>query len=367
MAVKRKLISTRILKNGMRIDQDIKDGTGRTLIEKGVLLDDFQIEYLKTRGVSAIYVAEGMPDPEEVELQIPQYTRDLIEKSKVPDRPKVQLSEGVRKQLGEGVQKLFADPNAENFTENSVNMAEQLMDNILSDDAVAIDLGMLRVSDDYTFRHSVDVSAMSVIIAKDMGMSRDELRELAIAGLLHDVGKAKIPAEILNKPGKLTDGEFGFMKQHSLFGFQILKEKKQYSDGILKGVLQHHEKLNSKGYPMGVSGEQIHQYAKIIAVADVFDALVNKRVYKQPFPKGEALEMVISMSQELDIDIMKHFLRSVILYPVDTIVPLSTGELAKVVQNVPEYPMRPIVVGLDHGQVYNLSEDVSKANVIILQ
>lgn len=367
MAIKRKLISTRVLKSGMRIDQEIKDGTGRVLIEKGVLLDDFQIEYLKTRGVASIYVAEGMPDPDELELQIPQYTRDLIEKNKVPDRPKVKLSEGVRKQLGEGVQKLFSDPASEDFTENSVNMAEQLMDNILMDDAVAIDLGMLRVSDDYTFRHSVDVSAMSVIIGKSMGLSRDELRELAISGLLHDVGKAKIPAEILNKPGRLEENEFAYMKQHSLFGFQILKEKGTYSDAILKGVLQHHEKLNGKGYPMGVSDSQIHQFARIISVADVFDALVNKRVYKQPFPKGEALEMVISMSLELDIEVMRHFLHSVILYPVDTIVPLSTGEMAKVIQNNPDYPMRPVVVGLNHGQIYNLSEDVDKANVIILQ
>jgi len=367
MAVKRKVVSTRVLQTGMRLDQEIKDGTGRILIERGVLLDDFQIEYLKTRGVTAVYVAEGMPDEDELDLQIPQYTRDIIEKHKVPDRPKVKLSEEVRKQLGDGVQKLFADPAAEDFTENSVGMAEQLMDNILSDDAVAIDLGMLKVSDDYTFRHSVDVSAMAVIIAKSMGLGRDELRELAIAGLLHDVGKAKIPAEILNKPGKLTDEEFGYMKQHSLFGFKILKEKGAYSDAILKGVLQHHEKLNGRGYPMGVEGKDIHIFAKILSVADVFDALVNKRVYKQPFPKGEAMEMVMSMSQELDVEIMRHFLRSVILYPVDTIVPLSTGEMAKVIQNVPEYPMRPIVVGLNHGEIYNLSEDVSKTNVIIMQ
>lgn len=350
----------------MRIDQEIKDGTGRTLIEKGVLLDDFQIEYLKTKGVSGIYVAEGLPDEDELMRHIPQYTLDLIERNTVPDRPKVQLSESVRKQLGIGVQQLFANPEADSFTESSVNMAEELMTNILKDDAVAIDLGMLKVSDDYTFRHSVDVSAMSIIIGRDCGFSDEELRELAIAGLLHDVGKAKIPAEILNKPGKLTESEFEYMKQHSLFGFSILKEKGIYSDGILSGVLQHHEKLNAKGYPMGLDGSKIHKYARTIAIADVFDALVNKRVYKQPFPKGEAMEMVIAMTPELDIDIMKHFIRSVILYPVNSIVMLSTGEPAKVVENIPEYPMRPICVGLDKGKLYNLAEDISLTNVIIL-
>ena len=366
MAVKRKLVSTRVLSSGMRIDQEIKDGTGRTLIERGVLLDDFQIEYLKTRGVGSIYVSEGQPDPDELNLQIPQYTRDLIEKSRKPDKPKAKLSESVKKQVGEGVQKLFDDPSAENFTESSANIAGQLMDSVLADDAVAIDLGMLRVSDDYTFRHSVDVSAMAIIIGKACGFSQDELREIAVAGLLHDVGKAKIPAEILNKPGRLEQNEFEYMKQHSLFGFQILKEKNMYSEGILKGVLQHHEKLNGKGYPMGVSGNQIHKYARVIAVADVFDALVNKRVYKEPFPMGEALEMVISMTRELDIDIMEKFLHSVILYPVDSIVTLSTGEMAKVVENVDGYPMRPRVVGLEHGMIYDLSNDVKYANVIVM-
>lgn len=366
MAVKRKLVSTRVLANGMKIDQEIKDGTGRVLIERGVLLDDFQIEYLKTRGVTSIYIAEGMPDPDEIELSIPQYTRDLIEKSKKPDRPKAVLSESVKKQVGEGVQKLFEDPNAGNFVESSVGVAETLMDSVLADDVVAIDLGMLRVSDDYTFRHSVDVSAMAIIIGKAYGLSKEELRELAIAGLLHDVGKAKIPAEILNKPGRLEQNEFEYMKQHSLFGFQILKEKGQYSEGILKGVLQHHEKLNGAGYPLKASGNQIHKYARIISVADVFDALVNKRVYKEPFPKGEALEMVMSMTQELDFEIMEEFLHSVILYPVDSIVKLSTGELAKVVENFPDYPMRPKVVGLEHGELYDLSNDVNLANVIVL-
>lgn len=115
MAVKRKLVSTRTLKEGMRIDQSVVDGTGRALIEKGAFLDDFQIEYLRTKGISSIYIAEGEADPDELELQIPQFTRDLIEKSKVPDKPKAKLSESVRKQVCEGVQNLFANPNSENF------------------------------------------------------------------------------------------------------------------------------------------------------------------------------------------------------------------------------------------------------------
>lgn len=366
MAVKRKLVSTRLLKEGMRIDQAIVDGTGRALIEKGAYLDDFQIAYLKTKGIASIFIAEGEVDPDELELQIPQYTRDLIEKAKVPDKPKVKLSESVKKQVCEGVQNLFADPSSENFTDNSVNIANHLTESVLSDDAVAVDLGMLKVSDEYTFKHSVDVAGMSVVIGKNMGLPIDALKELCVAGLLHDVGKAKIPAEVLNKPGKLNDDEFALMKQHSLFGFQILKEKKRFSENIMLGVLQHHEKMNGHGYPQGVDRSRIHKYAKIISVADVFDALVTKRPYKDPFSKNVATEMVMGMSQELDIDMMKIFLHTVILYPVDSIVTLSNGELAKVVENNPDYPLRPKVVGLKHGVVYDLAGDIECAHLIIL-
>lgn len=366
MAAKRKFISTRLLKEGMRIDQAIVDGTGRSLIEKGAYLDDFQIEYLKTKGIGGIYIVEGQPDPDELDLQIPEYTRNLIEKSRVPDKPKVQLSESVKKQIGVGVQKLFDDPNSENFTESSVNIANELTDSILRDDAVAVDLGMLKVSDEYTFRHSVDVAALSIMLGKTLGLSNDQLHELGVSGLLHDVGKAKIPAEVLNKPDKLTDDEFALMKQHTLFGFQILKEKQNFSNGIMMGVLQHHEKLNGRGYPLQTNEASIHLYAKIISVADIFDALNTKRPYKDPFPKATTMEMLMGMTSELDAEIVKALMNTIILYPVDSLITLSTGELAKVVENNPGYPLRPKVIGLTSGKLYDLSADTSVANQIIL-
>lgn len=292
---------------------------------------------MRTKGIGGIYVSEGEPDADELDMMIPQYTKDLIEKSRVPDRPKAQLSDSVKKQIGTGVQQLFADPGSENFTESSVNIANELTDSILKDDAVAVDLGMLKVSDEYTFSHSVDVAALSIMIGKTMNLSEEKIRELGIAGLLHDVGKAKIPAEVLNKPGKLDDSEFALMKQHTLFGIQILKAKKTFSEAILMGVLQHHEKLNGKGYPQGVEGTSISEYARIISVADIFDAMVAKRVYKDPMPKSETLEMM-----------------------------LSNGERAKVVENTPKYPLRPKVVGITSGKLYNLAEDLSCANLVVV-
>jgi putative nucleotidyltransferase with HDIG domain len=351
----------------MRIDQAILDKTGRALIEKGAYLDDFQIEYLMSKGIGGIYVREGEPDADELELQIPQYTREVIEKTRVEDRAKVKISESVKKRVGEGIQYLYSNTDSENFAETSENVSDELMKAIFDNDAVAIDIGNLKVSDEYTFKHSVDVATMAMIIGKKYGLNKQEIREIGLSGLLHDVGKSKIPLEVLNKPARLTDEEFALMKQHSLFGFQILKDRHQFSDGVMMGVLQHHEKLNGKGYPMGVTAEKIHKYAKIISVADVYDALVTERPYKSGFPKSDAVEMIMAMTGELDIEAMQSFLETIILYPVDSVVLLSNGEKAKVVENNKENAMRPKVVGIKSGKIYDLLGDVNCANIIITQ
>ncbi len=367
MAVKRKFISTRLLKEGMKIDQAIIDGAGRSLIEKGAFLDDFQIEYLQNKGVGGIYIQEGEPDEDELELemQIPQFTREVIEKNRVEDRAKVKLTESVRKRVGEGIQFLYTNTDSENFAEATNNVTDALMKTITDNDAVAVDIGMLKVSDEYTFKHSVDVATMAMIIGKKYGLPDRELHELGIAGLLHDVGKTKIPNEVLNKPAKLTDDEFALMKQHTLFGFEILKKKDEFPESIMKGVLQHHEKINGRGYPLGVPETKIHRYAKIIAVADVYDALVTERPYKSGFPKNVAIEMIMAMTGELDFEVMKSFLGSVILYPVDSIIQLSNGEKAKVIENTEENALRPKVVGLKSGRIYDLANDVKCASIII--
>ena len=366
MAVKRKFISTRLLKEGMKIDQAIVDATGRSLIEKGAYLDDFHIDYLQERGVGGVYIQEGEPDPDELDLEkLPPYTREAIEKNRVEDRTKVNLTESVRKRVGEGIQFLYNNTDSENFSEAANNVANELMHTITDNDAVAVDINMLKVSDEYTFKHSVDVATMAMIIGKKHGLSDTEVHELGIAGLLHDVGKSRIPNEVLNKAGRLNDEEFALMKQHTLFGFEILKKRNEFSDAIMRGVLQHHEKINGKGYPLGCGADKIHSYAKIISVADIYDALVTERPYKSAFAKGYAIEMIMAMTDELDLDAMKSFLHSVILYSVDSVVQLSNGESARVVENNPENCLRPKVVGLKSGKVYDLSNDITCASLII--
>ena len=362
--VKRFFVRTRSLKNGMKIDQKIVDKMGRTLIARDTVLDDFMIDSLSRLGVAGIYIREGEEDPEDIDVA-PE-TLEKIEKLKVADRAKVSLSESVKQRVAEGVQYLYNNTASEGFTDATNNIANDLMRAITENHAIAVDISALKTSDEYTFKHSVDVATMAMIIAKKHGLGEKEIYDIGISGLLHDVGKSKIPHDVLNKPGRLSDIEFALMKQHTLFGYAILKDKEEIAPAIAMGVLQHHEKLDGKGYPLGLAAEKINPYAKFLSVADIYDALVTERPYKAAFSQRDAIEMIMSMTNELDIDVMRSFLGSVILYPVGCTVQLSNGERARVVRNDPQYILRPKVVGLKTGKVYNLAEDLNCASVIIM-
>ena len=360
-------IRTEDLSSGKVVDQTILDANGKALVEKGSILDDFQIEGLLRAGITEIYVRDDEEHhDDQKETVIAKNVQETIEKVRVEDRSGVSLTEDVKHRVGRGIQYLFSSTNDENFAETTQNVTGELMKALENNNAIAVDIGSLKVSDEYTFKHSVDVATMSMVIARKYGLDDRSVRDVGIAGLLHDIGKMRIPTDILNKPGRLTDSEFDIMKHHATYGYEMLKEKSVFNDSILLGVLQHHEKLNGTGYPQRLSGDAIHLCARIIAVADIYDSLVTRRSYKQKISKRDSIEMIMAMTSELDIFVMQSFLDSVILYPVDSIVTLSNGEQAKVVKNNPGFMLRPTVVGVTSGRVYRLAEDLSCASIVIL-
>ncbi len=364
----RKYISTRVIKPGMILEQTIADRADRVLIARGTVLDEYHIDSMKKMGVTGVYIRTGVIEEkhEGNEPVITAQVQQQIDKVKIEDRARVHLSESVKKRVAEGVQYLYRDTESTGFVDMTRSITDDLMKAIEDNEAIAVDISALKVSDEYTFKHSVDVATMSMIVSRQYGLPDEQIYEIGISGLLHDIGKSKIPNEILNKAGKLTDEEFALIKQHSLLGYQILKDKPELSNAIKLGVLQHHEKINGSGYPMGATEDKIHIFAKIIAVADIYDALVTERPYKKAFTPRDAVEMIMAMTGELDLKVMQSFLESVILYPVGTNVDLSNGEKAKVVANNPKYVLRPTVVGLTSGRVYELATDIGCANVIIL-
>ena len=352
----------------MRIDQAIKDRMDRTLVARGTIMDQYIIDSLKRLGLTGVYVSEGEEDPEppKPEQPLPPKIQHTIDKMRKQDPAKVNLSESVKKRVSEGIQYLYSNPESPEFTNTASSITQNLMKAINENDAIAVDITALKTCDEYTFKHSVDVATMSMIIAKQKNMKQTDVYNIGVSGLLHDMGKSKIPLSILNKPARLNDEEFAIMKSHPLLGYEILKDKKEVPQSVAFGVLQHHEKMNGKGYPLGLTSDKITPYAKIMSVVDVYDALVTERPYKKAFSQRTAVEMIMSMTDDLDYDSMKSFLASVILYPVDSTVSLSNGEDARVVKNNPHSILRPTVVGLTSGKVYDLADDLGCANIIIL-
>ncbi len=304
--IKRKYVRTRQLKPGMKLDHPVVDRLGRTLVARGIALDDYMIDSLLKMGIMSVYIQEGEPDPEEEKhLDVSPEARRNIERLYTDDPSKVTLTASVRERVAEGIQYVYSNTDSKDLADTTNSIADDLMRAINDNDAIAIDISALKTSDEYTFKHSVDVATIAMIIAKQQGLSQNEIREIGITGLLHDVGKTKVPIEILNKPGRLDDAEFAVMKQHSVYSYEIIKDHEEFSPAVCLGVLQHHEKINGSGYPMGVSEEKISPYARILSVADIYDALVTERPYKPAYTQRDAVEMIMSMTMELNMSAMK--------------------------------------------------------------
>jgi HD-GYP domain-containing protein (c-di-GMP phosphodiesterase class II) len=187
-------------------------------------------------------------------------------------------------------------------------------------------LQMIPRNEDYLYHHSVDVGVISGCLGLWMGQSCHEIEETILGALLHDVGKALIPLKVLNKPGVLTEEELKLVRYHSLRGYRFLKQYSNLSRNPLLCVLQHHERIDGSGYPLSVQGDKIHPYAKIIAVADVFDAMTSVRSYARRFTPYEAVEIMRrEMIGKLDNEVCTVFLDQLSHRFVGDLVQLGNG------------------------------------------
>ncbi len=222
-------------------------------------------------------------------------------------------------------------------------VADELLVSIDMDDNLLLKMHQLQSYDDYTYKHCLRVAMMSVSIGKQLGLHREELRKLAEAALLHDIGKRMISIDIIRKPAKLTDDEFEEIKKHPVYGYRLLKEHGGYSQDVMNAVLMHQEKYDGTGYPMRLKGEQITYLARIITVADVYDALTSNRPYRQPWSVAEAEEFMLGGSYtHFDYDIIVAFLATFAPYPKGCKVLLNDGRTAIVLNNNANV-LRPLI------------------------
>jgi len=207
-------------------------------------------------------------------------------------------------------------------------------------------LSRLKQFDEYTFYHSVNTSLLAMSLGRSLGFDRDAIHLAGVGTLLHDVGKMKIPLEILNKPGRFEAHEMEIMKQHVLRGVEVLSSTTGLGDSYVQPALEHHERVNGAGYPHQRGKQDISQFGLITAVVDIYDAMTSDRCYHKGKPPHEILQLLYRLSLEghLDSTLVQQFIQVVGIYPVGSVVELNTGETGIVKQINHETPLAPVVL-----------------------
>lgn len=224
-------------------------------------------------------------------------------------------------------------------------VVDDCVDSVLRNDNALLLLTKIKNKDEYTAEHCINVSILSAAFAKHLGLLEGEIRNVALCGLLHDVGKMRIDDEILNKPGALTPEEFAVMKNHTTFGRDVLAALPRLAHSAVDVAYSHHERMDGKGYPRGLSGHQIPLFAKIVGLVDTYDAITSSRVYDRGRASMEALQIIHrNKGAQFDAGLAVEFIRMIGVYPPGSIVEMTNGEVGIVVATHNTSKLKPRVL-----------------------
>ena len=385
-------ISVDKLENGMEIFDSVyvmtEQGPDAMLVRKNMIVDERIIALLKKHNVQQISVRrtphfdfediQEAPERKAPEKKLPEKKQPvdskppapsiIIPKKPVPTTPKPEvkpiIDEEMRKEAVSSISGLF---NAIVSTSESGNMTTafqaitgiekvlgQLVDAATSDASGLVHINDLKCYDEYTYHHSLSVALLSIATGQEMGLHQSDLTRLGRCALMHDVGKQFMPIELINKAGRLTDEEFELIKGHPSIGAVNLKAKALGNTEMWGAVMFHHEKYNGKGYPRGLKGNNIPLFSRIIAVADVYDAITSYRSYRKPMPPAQAYEILCSeVEQSFEYDIVKAFTARLDLYPLGSVLELSDKRVGIVIEN--EDVKRPVVKIHESGDIVDLA------------
>ncbi|WIW70420.1 HD-GYP domain-containing protein [Anaerosinus gibii] len=336
-------ISTCNLRPGMIVALNIYNANGNKLLTKGTILNKTYIDRLNALYIPGIYVSLGNPT---LDINTPE---DILKESVRVEATRTLYRAFQKCQLTEDLD-----------TKSLTDTTNMIIDNLLHNSNNIIQMTEIRKFDTYTFSHSISVCVLSTIIGILKQYSKKRLYEIAFGALLHDIGKLKIPLEILNKNGRLTTEEMNVMKKHSELGFFLLRKNKNLSVVPMHVAFQHHEKYDGSGYPRGVKGKAIHEYARVVAIADVYDALTSDRPYKSSVPPYEAYKIMVKESgNHFDPDILELFFEHVAIFPVGTTVKLNDGSFGIVTEIEVRKTFTPKVKLIATSKKIAISENIS--------
>ncbi len=308
---------------GMEIAETIYNDYGVAILSEKTILDTHLIKKLQNLNIDKIKIFEQFIPPNDSELFRIQHNANV-----------------------DMVKNIFLDITlGEKISTEAVSSVSKSVINRIDENRDIVGcINSIRNVDEYTYSHSVNVSLLCMLIGKWLKFDVKKISQLVEAGLLHDVGKSKIPAAILNKPGKLSKEEFDEIKHHPVIGYRLLEEDKLFDEDVCKGVLMHHEREDGSGYPIGLKGNQIHQFAKIIAVADIYDAMTSTRIYREKESPFKVFELMEDHAFGfLDTIVVRTFLNNIAAYYLGDFVMLNTGEKAEIIYINSRHVSQPVV------------------------
>jgi putative nucleotidyltransferase with HDIG domain len=339
------------LQAGDRLLEDVFNPTGLFVMPKHRILTEDDIEKLRMHRIDSVDIASRSPSG--------------FESGSNPQIRAIVMEAGPRFESAvKGIKDYYFRVNEDGIIEEESldRHFEPLIDNLRKESDFVSLLLLLNTQDDYTYQHSVQVGMISYTLARWLGMSEEEARKIAKAGYLHDIGKSKIDPNILNKPASLTPKEFELVKQHTVYGHQILTRSMPDHPEFSLVAMQHHERLDGSGYPLGLKGSDIHVYSRIVSVADIYSAMISPRAYRRKRDLIYVLRELHDLSfSQLDPVIVQTFIRNMIPNFIGKRVLFKDGQMGTIVMNNPHDPFRPLV------RIMNEFVDLSKRQDLVIE
>lgn len=329
-----RIISVDNAKENMILGKPVYGLNGEILLNEEVVLNIEYLKRLKEKNIPCIYIKDEISKDIEVDNVI-----DLDVNLKA-----ISVIKNVMYELRSSSTSVKKNMlSYENYTKIR-GIVDDILESIKKNSKSLFNLVQIMSTDLYTYTHSVNVSVMAMMIALELDIPDNIIKEIGVGGIMHDIGKSRISADILNKPTSLTKVEYEVIKTHTTIGYQILKDDPNISSYVKVITLMHHEKLDGSGYPNGIEGDAIHQCVRIVTACDILDALITDRVYKEKYPMYKALEILAAdVPQKLDKNIYDILRRKVNPYPEGSAVLLSDGTKGIVIRRNIGMPIRPVV------------------------
>lgn len=365
-----RLVPTNCVKLGTTLAQDIYNERGSVLLKKGIELTESLIEKIESNGVYTIYVDDGYSTKVIEEIIRPELKQKAVQSIKQTFSNIGKFNKQALNNENLHFKEKLKLKSMGKYLESLRGVSERIIDELTHNHSLMVNLVDIKNIDNYTYEHSLNVAILSTIMGIELKLTRNELYKLFMGALLHDIGKAFVSSAVITKQGTLDEAESEQMMAHPQLGYDYLKEAYGLDATSKVVALQHHEKFDGTGYPLHAEGKQIHKYARIVALADVYDAMTSDTAYSKAMAPNEALEYIMATAgTHFDFDLANVFVRKIIPYPEGTIVNLSDGRIAIVESVVSDYPLRPTVkifkpgVPIDQFETLDL---MSSTNVTIL-